>query len=65
MTVIFGLGYESWCHKYDGSAFRRYTTADGLLDDSIHANRHWINIDVWCGTDYGVNILTGKPWAGQ
>ena len=48
--------------KYDGSAFQRYTTADGLLDDSIHAIAIDHNNDVWCGTDYGVNYFNGKTW---
>jgi Predicted periplasmic ligand-binding sensor domain len=48
--------------KYDGSNFQSFTTADGLLDNSINTVIVDNNNEIWCGTDYGVNCYNGKAW---
>ena len=48
--------------EYDGNNFQSFTTADGLLDNSINVIIVDNNNDIWCGTDYGVNYYNGKAW---
>jgi ligand-binding sensor domain-containing protein len=47
--------------EYDGDNFQSFTTADGLLDNSINVIMV-DNNDIWCGTDYGANYYNGKTW---
>jgi len=48
--------------EYDGNNFQSFTTADGLLDNSINVIIVDNNNDIWCGTDYGANYYNGKTW---
>jgi ligand-binding sensor domain-containing protein len=48
--------------KYDGNTFQSYTTADGLLENSIRLIVIDNDNDVWCGTFDGVNYYDGKTW---
>ena len=48
--------------KYDGNTFQSYTTADGLLENSIRLIVIDNNNGVWCGTFDGVNYYDGKTW---
>jgi ligand-binding sensor domain-containing protein len=43
--------------RFDGESWRRYTTADGLLDDWINAVAVTPDGTVWAGTAGGLNIL--------
>jgi ligand-binding sensor domain-containing protein len=48
--------------RYDGSSFQVFTTADGLLSDTVNSIVVDNNNNVWCGTSYGVNYFNGKSW---
>jgi ligand-binding sensor domain-containing protein len=48
--------------RYDGSSFQIFTTADGLLDNSVNSIVIDNNNNVWCGTGYGINYFNGKSW---
>ncbi len=40
-------------YEYDGKSFTRYTTADGLTDDSVDNIMQDRNGNIWLGTRYG------------
>jgi ligand-binding sensor domain-containing protein len=45
--------------RFDGESWRRYTTADGLLEDWITAIAVTPNGTVWVGSSGGLNFLAG------
>ena len=50
---VLWLGTSSGMVRYDGE-FRRYTTADGLIDDEVHVLAGARGGGLWIGTDGGL-----------
>jgi PKD repeat protein len=48
--------------KYDGTTWAKYTTAQGLANNSVKAVAAAPNGDLWFGTAGGVNKYNGSSW---
>lgn len=48
--------------RYDGKAWRNYTTADGLAGDIVFSMAEDKNGVLWFGTNQGLSSYDGKTW---
>ena len=53
---------ECWVEYYDGSAWKTYTTADGLVSNNVRSMAVDKNGSAWFGTDSGVSKFDGESW---
>ncbi|MFH1761217.1 MAG: PorV/PorQ family protein [bacterium] len=55
------VGTEKGVYLYDGKKWRRYSTSDGLVDDTVTTIAISLN-NIWVGTRHGASLYKGGLW---
>lgn len=66
LADVKGNGYwvATWSglSHFDGTAWRTFTKADGLVDDWVYAMAQDSDGTLWLGTEGGVSVFDGAAW---